>query len=139
MAIVTYDQYTNTYYGETIAAADFTRADAHAERVINQITRGAVTEYESLPAFQKNALVEAVCAQISYFALNGVDIAVNGNTANGWTVGKVRIDSGSSGSASGATSIICAGAIAALEQTGLLNRQVDTVGDPSILPWYWGY
>lgn len=138
MAIVTLSYYTDTYLGETIAAADFPRAEARAERLIAQITHGRATAatFAALPAFQQAAVTDAICAQIEYYALNGVDVSIAGETSNGWTVGKVHVNgSGNSKAATGAASMVCPSAIAALELTGLLNPQVPTLGDPPIAPW----
>ena len=43
MAIVTLEYYNETYIGETLAEADFPRAEARAERIIAQITHGRAT------------------------------------------------------------------------------------------------
>ena len=140
MAIVTYAYYTSTYLGETIAQEDFPKYEKRAERIIDQITHGRATEesFAALPLFQQNAVKEAICAQIDYFELYGLDVAISGKTADGWTVGKVRVDGGKSASASvGARSMVSPSAFAALEQTGLLNPQVPTLGEPSILPWWY--
>lgn len=137
MAIVDYSYYSTTYYGETIAEAEFPRYEARAQRVINQITHGRTAHYVALPAFQQQAIKDAICAQIEYYVLNGLDVSVSGETSSGWTVGKVKVDGSSKGAVSGGPSMVCAAAIAALEQTGLLNPQVPTLGDPSILPWGW--
>ena len=139
MAIVTYSYYTTTYLGETIAETDFPRAEARAERVIAQITHGRATEatFAALPLFQQNAVREAICAQVEYYALYGVEVSISGKTADGWTVGKVRVDGGSNGKASvGAATMVCPSAIAALELTGLLDPSVPTLGDPPIAPWW---
>lgn len=137
MAIVDYSYYSGTYYGETIAESEFPRYEARAQRVINQITHGRAAHYAALPAFQQQAIKDAICAQIEYYVLNGLDVSVSGETSSGWTVGKVKVDGSSKGAVSGGPSMVCAAAIAALEQTGLLNPQVPTLGDPSILPWGW--
>ncbi len=137
MAIVDYSYYSTTYYGETIAESEFPRYEARAQRVINQITHGRAAHFAALPAFQQQAIKDAICAQIEYYALNGIDVSVSGETSSGWTVGKVKVDGSSKGAASGGPSMVCAAAIAVLEQTGLLNPQVPTLGDPSILPWGW--
>lgn len=137
MAIVDYSYYSTTYYGETIAESEFSRYEARAQRVINQITHGRAAHFAALPAFQQQAIKDAICAQIEYYVLNGIDVSVSGETSSGWTVGKVKVDGSSKGAASGGPSMVCAASIAALEQTGLLNPQVPTLGDPSILPWGW--
>lgn len=138
MAIVTYAYYSTTYLGETIAETDFPRAEARAERLVAQITRGRATEanFAALPAFQQAAVQDAICAQIEFYALNGVDISIAGETSSGWTVGKVRVDGGSKDKMTGAVSMVCPSAFAALEQTGLLNPQVPVLGEPPIAPWW---
>lgn len=140
MAIVTYSYYTETYLGEAVAENDFPQMEAKAERLITQITHGRAANYAALPAFQQTAIQDAICAQIEYYALNGVDISIAGETSSGWTVGKVRVDGGNRNKATGAVSMVCPAAIAALEQTGLLNGQVATVGMPAqaAWPWPWG-
>ena len=140
MAIVTESYYKDTYLGEPIASADFPRAEARAERLITQITHGRAANYAALPEFQQAAVKEAICAQIEYYAVYGVEVSISGKTADGWTVGKVRVDKGSGGAAAtGAASMVCPSAIAALEQTGLLNPQVPTLGEPWRSPYPWGW
>jgi hypothetical protein len=141
MAIVTLEYYKETYLGETIAEADFPRAEARAERIVAQITHGRATAetFAALPAFQQAAVKEAICAQIEYYALYGVEVSISGKTADGWTVGKVRVDGGSSAAArTGAPTMVSPSAIAALEQTGLLSPHVATVGEPPQVPYPWG-
>ena len=138
MAIVTYNYYSQTYCGETIAIEDFPQYEARAERQIVQITHGRAANFAALPAFQQVAIENAICCQVEYLINEGLEITVNGTNAGGWTVGKVRVDKGSGKSVSVGASMISAGAIAELEQTGLLNPQVPTVGDPILLPFPWG-
>jgi hypothetical protein len=138
-ALVTYLYYSKTYMGEPIAEDEFPRAEAKAERIIGQITHGRTANYDKLPAVLQQAIQTAICAQVEYYAMMGTDVSVNGDTGGGgWTIGKMHINgSGSSASsATGAASMVCAAAIAALEQTGLMNPQVTTVGEPSMLPFW---
>jgi hypothetical protein len=142
MAIVDYAYYTGTYMGEPIAEADFPRAEAKAERLITQITHGRAANYAALYPFQQQAIMDAICAQVEYYALYGTEVSISGKTADGWTVGKVRVDGGGSKAGNtGAASMVSPSAIAALEQTGLMNPQVHTVGDPPMVgfPWGWGW
>lgn len=132
MAIVTADYYANTYHGETVAASDWDRYDARAEQTILQITRGRAVS-DSLPDALLPAVKNAVCAQIEYYVYNGIDIANAGRLSAGFSVGKVRVDSGAP---TGARSMVCPEAVAILEQTGLLNPNVDVLGRPSIM-WGW--
>ncbi len=102
MAIVTYAYYTDSYLGETIAETDFPKYEKRAERIITQITHGRVTEesFATLPLFQQDAVKDAICSQIDFFELYGLDVAISGKTADGWTVGKVRVDGGRRAAAS---------------------------------------
>lgn len=133
MALVTLDYYRYTYFGEPVRDEDFPAMAAKAERLIIQITHGRAANFAALPLAYQEAVKNAVCAEIEYYAINGTDIAVNGDTGgNGWTVGKVHVN-GSNGAWTGrkqATTLVCAAAIAALEQTGLLNSDVVTVDAP---------
>ena len=138
MAIVCIDYYNNTYFGEPIAPSEVQRASAKAERAVTQFTHGRAADYASLPAFQQAAVRDAICAQIEYYALNGTDVSINGeNGGNGWTVGKVHVNGtqGAVSARSAGTSMICAAAVAALEQSGLMNPQAPTAGEPN--PWGW--
>lgn len=139
MAIVTYSYYTDTYMGDPIAEADFPRYEAKAERLITQITHGRATDYAALPAFQQQAIQEAICGQIEYYGLMGLDVAIAGEMSSGWTVGKVRVDGGNASKATGAVTMVSPSAIAALELTGLLNPQVPTIGEPANVPYPWGW
>lgn len=141
MAIVDYAYYTGTYMGEPIAEADFPRAEAKAERIITQITHGRAAHYAALPPAYQAAIRDAICAQVEYYGLMGLDVSVAGEMSSGWTVGKVHVNGGSTNKATGAVSMVSPSAIAALEQTGLMNPQVHTVGDPPMVgfPWGWGW
>lgn len=139
MAIVTYEFYSTTFLGETIAQDDFPRAEARAERLIAQITHGRATEasFAALPPFMQAAVKDAICSQIEYYALNGIDVSIAGETSSGWTVGKVHVNGSSKACATGAASMVCPSAVAALEQTGLLNPAVPVVEARQGFPW-WG-
>lgn len=138
MAIVNYTYYTTVYMGEAIAETDFPKAEKKAERLITQITHGRAADYDALPTVLQTAIKDAICAQVEYYGLMGIDVSIAGEMSSGWTVGKVRVDGGNSNKATGAVSMVCPAAIAALEQTGLLNGQVQTFGDPFIVPPFWG-
>lgn len=139
MSIVNYEFYTGIFLGEPIDIDDFPRAEARAERAIAQMTHGRATAatFAALPAFQQAAVKDAICSQIEYYALNGVDVSINGETSSGWTVGKVRVDGGDKCKSTGAASMLCAAAITSLEQTGLLDPSVAVFGMPPQVPAWW--
>ena len=139
MAIVTYDYYANTYIGEPIAQAAFPRYDARAEELIARITRGA--SYDDLPPAFQEAYKKAICAQIEYYVLQGINVATEGgNSGDSYTIGKISVGRGGSGesaaSASAAYLSVADSVRSILEQTGLLNRDVVTIGDEGRGWWY---
>ena len=134
--IVDYSMYVACYMGEPIPPEEFPRASAKAERAIYKLTHGM--DYNALPEWQQKAYKEAICAQIEYYAIYSTEVSVAGQASPDWTVGKVHVGSGrtAGSTATGATTMIAPGAIAALEQTGLLNPDVQAVDYPP-LEWGW--
>ena len=143
--MVTEDYYNSTFCGEPVATADFPRYEARAAAIINSITRGGyqvrldwltLHGYLTAAATLTTAYKNAICAQIEYFALYGINIASAGRQSAGFTVGKVSVNDGGK-LPLGRASTVCPGAISELEQTGLLNPQVDTY-DPARAPRWMG-
>lgn len=133
MGIVSYEFYTETYAGEAVDAAAFPKYDARAEDIINMITRGALKFYEQMPADIQEAVQKAICAQIEFTVVNGIDITIDGNFGGGFTVGKVTLQAGAKAKTE-AQSMIAPMAFMYLETTGLLNRNVATLDAPWL---YW--
>lgn len=133
MAAVTYEYYTGTYIGDpAVTETDFPRMESRAEDLINQLIR-----YQTVPAMWQTAYQNAICAQIDYYAIYGIDLAAGGISSAGFTVGKVSVSGPSNGSGmTGAASMVAPAARAYLEQTGLLNPAVVAAGWPR--PWLWG-
>ena len=141
MAIVDWTYYSTVYLGKEVTADEFPAVNARAEDVIGMMTRWAATAdtIASLPPFQRTLVKKAVCAQIDFFGVNGLDIVAGSTGGPGFTVGKVSIN-GKSGSdlvRSGAMAeFIAPMALAYLEQSGLMNPQVQTAPDmPLIAGW----
>jgi len=137
VALVTLVYYSDTYYGETIAAADFPRYEARAEDLILGLIRKTAAEAAALPEAILTAVQKAICAQIEYLWEYGITVATFGKSGSGFTVGKVSVQDGSSqGAAAGPGSMIAPAVYVYLEQTGLLNPAVATAGEP---PQVWGW
>jgi hypothetical protein len=125
-AIVDYSYYVNTYMGSEANETSFPALYAHASRIIGAMTRFQVDEsnFDTFPPFVQNCYKLALCAQIDSIAINGIESISAGNNV-GFSVGKVRVDSGSKSSAVGALSAsVSPASVAYLEQTGLLNPAV---------------
>ena len=129
-AIVDFCYYQSVYMGTEADAASFPALNAHASRVIGSMTRWQVTpeNIEQLPSLVQTLYKLAICSQIDYLAINGVD-SISGGDDVGFSVGKVRVDGKSKSSAGGAMSAsISPAAISYLEQTGLMNPAVPVAG-----------
>lgn len=134
--IVDYEYYFTVYKGSEATEASFPSLYARAADVIGAMTRWQAVEPDiySLHPTQQTLVKKAICAQVDYFAVNGLD-SVAGGSDRGFTVGKVSV-SGKSGS-----ELVRRGAMAEnisplvlmyLEQTGLMAPQVATGPD-----WWW--
>ena len=133
MGVVDWGFYTSVYMGKDVDEADF---PALCARVCDVI--GAVTHWVDeptllkLPALHQLLYKKAVCAQIDFLSINGMD-SLNETETDGFTVGKVTVHGKSSPSNAGKLSeSISPLAIAYLEQTGLMNPQV-----PTLEAWWW--
>jgi hypothetical protein len=87
------------------------------------------TNFSELPSIVQTLYKLAICSQIDFLAINGIDSLNDGEGSVGFTVGKVRVDGKAKSSAGGAMSAnISPAAISYLEQTGLMNPAVPVVG-----------
>ena len=138
-AIVDYSYYSTVYMGQEASEASFPALCARAEDVVGAMTHWAVTAetITNYPPLTQTLYKKAICAQVDYFAVNGLE-SVAGGSSVGFTVGKVRIDGKASASAlTGAmSSHVSPLALQYLEQTGLMNPQVETLRD---MPYGWWY
>ena len=128
--IVTEEYYNETYIGEAVDTAAFPRFNKRAEDLVKHITHGRIKDFESFSEDLKTAVQDAICAQIEFYALNGIEVSIIGDSTQGFTVGKVNIQKGSTKALTAAQSMIAPMCFAYLESTGLLNPQVDTFDKP---------
>ena len=129
-AIVDFTYYYNVYMGKEADQTSFPALYAHASRMIAAMTRWQVTEdnFDQLPALVQTLSKLAICSQVDYLAINGLD-SINGGGDGGFTVGKVTVHEGSKASAGGAMSAnISPAAMLYLEQSGLMNPAVPVWG-----------
>lgn len=132
-AIVDFTFYTNVYKGNEADTTSFPALNAHASRIIGAMTRWQVDEdnISQLPLNVQNLYKYAICAQVDYLAINGVE-SINSGSNGGFTVGKVTVHEGSKASAGGAMSAnVSPSAMLYLEQTGLLYPAV-----PAVEAWW---
>jgi hypothetical protein len=131
MAIVDAAYYLTVYMGKEASECDFPALEARAEDVIGAMTRWQATAdtIASLTPFQRTLVKKAICAQVDFFAVNGLE-SVAGDDGRGFTVGKFSVSGKSEsdvvhkGAMSGNLSPLC---VMYLEQSGLLNPAVPVV------------
>ena len=125
MAAVSYEFFKAVYVGDpSVTETDFPRLEARAEDAVNALIR-----YRAVPAQFEALYQKAICAQIDYFAIYGIEAASAGLMENSFTVGKVSVTGGGASARSGGASMISPQAVAYLEQTGLLNPAVPVAGN----------
>lgn len=127
MGVVDWTFYSTVYGGTDATEQTFPALCARANDVI-----GAVTHWVDdatilkLPPLLQLLYKKAICAQIDFLSINGMD-ALNETETGGFTVGKVTVHGRSANTAGGKMAAnISPLAIAYLEQTGLMNPQVPT-------------
>ena len=124
MAAVSYEFFKATYVGDpSVTETDFPRLEARAEDAVNALIR-----FRAVPAQWEKQYQKAICAQIDYYAIYGIEAASAGLMENSFTVGKVSVTGGGAAARSGGASMIAPQAVAYLEQTGLLNPAVPVAG-----------
>ena len=123
-AIVDFSYYYNIYRGTEADQTSFPALYAHASRIIGAMTRWQVTEesFSELDSFVQTLCKDAICSQIDFLAINGVDDMNSGEGGGGFTVGKVTVhgNSNSSGKSGAMSAYISPAATMYLEQTGLM-------------------
>ena len=124
MAAVSYEFFKATYVGDqSVTETDFPRLEARAEDAVNALIR-----FRAVPAQFETLYQKAICAQIDYYSVYGIEAASAGLMENSFTVGKVSVTGGGASARSGGASMIAPQAVAYLEQTGLLNPAVPVAG-----------
>lgn len=140
MAIVDLAYYSTVYLGQEATDCDFPALEARAEDIIGVMTRWEATAdtIADLDPFQQTLVKKAVCAQIDFFAVNGLDSIAGNTDGPGFTVGKVSV-SGKSGSTvfrhGGMAEYVAPMAKAYLEQSGLMNPSVPVVKGGHMAGW----
>lgn len=137
-AYITYADFATMYGDQGIAEEQFPVYATSADALIDTLTRYAIPRcggLSALPLWVQRAVQRAAAAQVLYYVQNGLETVLTGQTGQGFSVGKVRIDGGASrtGDAGGneaAQMMVSPMAAALLEQTGLMGRDVGCY-DPS--------
>lgn len=128
-AIVDFTFYSTVYMGTEVDETSFPALCARAEDVIGSMTRWTVDgdNISQFPSRTQTLYRKAICAQVDFLSINGVE-ALSDAGGGGFTVGKVTVQARTTATAAGAmAAAIAPMATQYLEQTGLMNPQVESV------------
>ena len=124
MGVVDYTFYSTVYMGTDADQASFPALCARASDVIGAVTHWVdENKVMTLPAPIPTLYKKAICAQIDFLSINGMD-SLNESASAGYTVGKVTVHGKANASGGKLQESISPLAIGYLEQTGLMNPQV---------------
>ena len=128
-AVVNYDFYSSVYLGTEVDSTSFPALCARAEDIIGGLTHWAVndTNIGNLPSLAQMHYKKAICAQVDMFGVNGLEI-LSTEAGRGFTVGKVSVNGKNNITTGKRADYIAPMALLYLEQSGLMNPQVQTVG-----------
>lgn len=124
MGVVDWTFYSTVYGGTDATQATFPALCARACDVIGALTHWVDdAAILSSPAIIQTLYKKAVCAQVDFLAINGID-SLNETETGGFTVGKVTVHGKASNTGGKLSESVSPLAIAYLEQTGLMNPNV---------------
>ena len=127
MGVVDWTFYSTVYGGTDATEQTFPALCARACDVIGAVTHWVGdAEILKLPALFQTLYKKAVCAQVDFLSINGMD-ALNEVDTGGFTVGKVTIHGKANSTGGKLSENISPLAISYLEQTGLMNPAVPCV------------
>ena len=128
MGCVDYAFYSTVYGGTDADSQTFPALCARASDVIGAVTHWADdAAISALPAQYQRLYKKAICAQIDFLAINGID-SLNETATSGFTVGKVTVHAKANNCGGKLSDSVSPTAIGYLEQTGLMNPQIPTFG-----------
>ena len=125
--LMDFDFYLNVYMGQDADQASFPALCARASDIVGALTHWVDdATILKLPAQIQTLYKKAVCAQIDFLAINGID-SLSEAATGGFTVGKVTVQGKANANGGGRLQeSIAPLAVGYLEQTGLMNPQVPT-------------
>jgi hypothetical protein len=127
MGVVDFEFYSTVYGGTDADAETFPALCARAYDIVGAVTHWVdEAKLATLPEIIQALYKKAVCAQVDFLSINGID-SVNETASAGYTVGKVTVHGKANASGGKLSESISPLAIVYLEQTGLMNPQVPTV------------
>lgn len=124
------DYYTDTYKGETVSDTDFDKFNVRAQDIVDSLTGYQIPKigFENFSDSVQELIKKAVCAQIEYFQVEGLEANITGL---GQSSGSVSISDfsysgqASSSRQSGRAAPSC---LMYLQGTNLLVKREVTIG-----------
>ena len=126
MAYIDYDGYLAIYGTCPLTEEEFPVYAELASDLIDSVTRYKIQRggLSALPAYTQTLVKKATAAQILYTYQYGMESTMTGQAGQGFTVGKVHVDSGKA-EQTAAQMMISPAVSVYLEQSGLMERSVE--------------
>lgn len=124
--LVEYSYFHENYLGVGVNSEDFNRIEMRSEEAVDNLTRGALGSFDSMPSDVQELVKKAICAQCEYYGAYSTEIGFKAEN-EGFTVGKVTVGGSSAGADAGSKMFYSPRAIGFLERAGLLGRNVGVV------------
>ena len=123
--LVNFAYYSENFGTVNMTEEDFNKFEKAAERLVFYASDGRIAQFNDFPPRIQTDVKNAICAQVDYYALNGLETTVSAD-ADSFTVGKVSVNRNSQAANTSGIGIVPLAPAARmyLEQTGLLNRSV---------------
>ena len=124
MAYVTYDYYSNVFFGESVAETDFPALSARASEIVEELCMYRIREdqMDAYDADTQECVKKAICAQIEYLDANGGSGIDTGNDLQSVGLGKYNYTRSTGTDGTSKQSSYAPRAIRILARTGLLYR-----------------
>lgn len=124
--LVEYSYFHEEYLGVGVTSEDFNRIEMRSEEAVDNLTRGALGSFDSMPSDVQELVKKAICAQCEYYGAYSTEIGFKAED-EGFTVGKVTVGGSSAGADTESKMFYSPRAIGFLERAGLLGRNVGVV------------
>lgn len=126
MSYIDKDYYDNKYEGEPLTDDEFSKFNKRSEDIIDSLTRYQIPQigFDNLKDNVQELIKKAVCAQIEYFKVEGIESNINGVSSSSQSVSISGFSySSSQPSSSRQTNRVSPSTLMYLEGTGLLVKK----------------
>lgn len=88
MSYIDKDYYDNEYEGDSLTDEEFSKVNKRSQDIIDSLTRYQIPQigFDNLKDSVQELIKKAVCAQIQYFKVEGIESNINGVSSSSQSV-----------------------------------------------------